>query len=476
MVFDLNFNTITINTDWLKIFFIGVCTYYMSLKITNNEFRFTKFELFSIAYIAIIDVIVIFIRYNIDYFVSIIFLTFLLSILCSSKFNSNMVYAMLITIISLTINYILYFISLVVTFVINTIHTIKNDTINLIIAMAIQLALLYLINKIKRIKNGLSYLSKKSENNDYLDIIILNISAIILFSYEIFISPDVSIITSRSLGINIIIYVIMMVVTIQKSIQLYYKQKLLIKDLEDTKVELEKKDKEIQNLEKENIEISKRSHSLAHKQKSLEYKLNQLVAQAEIAEEISLKEKLDDISKELYVAPISQEIAKTDIQEIDDMLSCMQAECEENNIEFSLQINGNIHHMINNLISKEELEILIADHIKDAIIAINHSDNINRSILVKLGKIEDCYGLYIYDSGIEFEKETLENLGKKPITTHKDEGGTGMGFMNTFDTLKKHKASLIINEMGKPSKDNFTKVIMFKFDGKNEFKKLQIFV
>ena len=125
--------------------------------------------------------------------------------------------------------------------------------------------------------------------------------------------------------------------------------------------------------------------------------------------------------------------------------------------------------MVNNLISKEDLEILLADHIKDAIIAINHTDNINRSILVRLGEIDGVYSLYIYDSGIEFEKETLSKLGKAPITTHENEGGTGMGFMNTFDTLKKYKASLTINELNEPNKDNYTKVLMFKFDKKNEF-------
>lgn len=113
---------------------------------------------------------------------------------------------------------------------------------------------------------------------------------------------------------------------------------------------------------------------------------------------------------------------------------------------------------------------MLADHIKDAIIAINHTDNINRSILVRLGEIDGIYSLYIYDSGVEFEKETLSKLGKKPITTHADEGGTGMGFMNTFDTLNKYKASLVINELSEPNKDNYTKVLIFKFDKKNEFK------
>ena len=100
---------------------------------------------------------------------------------------------------------------------------------------------------------------------------------------------------------------------------------------------------------------------------------------------------------------------------------------------------------------------------------MNFSDNSNRSILVRIGKIDNIYSLYIYDSGIEFSKEVLDNLGKKPITTHAETGGTGMGFMNTFDTINKTKASFIINEIGKPCEDNYTKVLIFKFDNKNEF-------
>ena len=148
----------------------------------------------------------------------------------------------------------------------------------------------------------------------------------------------------------------------------------------------------------------------------------------------------------------------------------MQSECVKNKIDFQLQINGNIHHMINTYIGKEDLEILIADLIKNAIIAINQSENINKSILVRLGLIDGAYSLYVYDSGIEFEIDTLINLGIKPSTTHANDGGTGMGLMNTFDTLKKSKASLIIDEYGKTVEDNFTKVIKIIFDNRNEYK------
>ena len=147
----------------------------------------------------------------------------------------------------------------------------------------------------------------------------------------------------------------------------------------------------------------------------------------------------------------------------------MQEECRKNNIEFNVQIYGNIFKMVNNYIEKDDLEILLADHIKDAIIAVNHSDNVNRSILIKLGKIDNCYGIYFYDSGVEFDENVLENLGKKPVTAYSKEGGTGIGFMNTFDTLRKYSASLKINHLGKPCKENFTKIIMIKFDKNTNF-------
>ena len=148
----------------------------------------------------------------------------------------------------------------------------------------------------------------------------------------------------------------------------------------------------------------------------------------------------------------------------------MQSECMKNKIDFQLQLNGNIHHMVNKHIDKEDLEILIADMIKNALIAINNSKNINKGILVRLGLIDGKYSLYVYDSGIEFEIDTLINLGIKPSTTHSNDGGTGMGWMNTFDTLKKYKASLVIDEYGKPVEDNFTKVIKIVFDNKNKYK------
>ena len=392
----------------------------------------------------------------------------------------------------MSINYILFIFAVICTFIPCILLNIVNEIINFFIVMVFYIAFMYLFFKINRIKYGIVFL-KNNFKNKYFDIIMLNISLIVIFSVTILSIEQFWI--SKNLFIGFIVSCIIMFITIQKSLQLYYKQKLLIQDLNETKEELEKKKQEIEQLEKENLNFSKKSHSLAHKQRALEYQINQLLLKSEIAEETKIKtnietelnsktekehtnleeltkvkDEINKLSKEVYNKTATVELGKTGIFEIDNILEYMQSECNKNDIDFNLQIAGNIYHMINNIIDKEDLQILLADHIKNAIIAIKHANNINKSILVKLGKIENIYSLYIYDSGIEFEKETLMNLGKRPSTTHAKDGGTGMGFMNTFDTLKKYNASLIINEIGKLSKDNYTKVLIIKFDHKCEFK------
>ena len=459
--------------DLIIIYFNLFFSIIISLKLINRIDCISDFKskTKNLLYSVILTFIYSFIKEYTNIFYGVIFQIISLSILISNISKNRMGNCIVTTIVSLSVNYIIYFIATALSFLPNALFEITNNTIGMIIILLIYTILVVIFFRIKRFKNGFAFLQRNIEN-EYFDILILNISVIVLFCSIVITNYERGV--SRKYVFGLITFAIIMFITIQKSLQLYYKQKQLIKTLEETQAELEKYKKDVKDLEEENLNISKKSHSLVHKQKQLEYKLNELLSQTETTitekEKEELNSRIENISKELYTEKAIIELTKTDIPNIDDMLKYQQSECIKNKIDFDLQISGNIHHMINTLISKEDLEILIADHVKDAIIAINHSNNENRSILVRLGKIDECYGIYIYDTGIEFEKETLENLGKKPSTTHANEGGTGIGFMNTFDTLKKCKASLIIKEIGKPSKDNFTKVIMIKFNNKQEFR------
>lgn len=448
----------------IKTLIIIIFTYYTNYKITGRKMKINSL---SSIYIIIVGLLAGVLRNHTNYLVCVVSEVLMISIIYSKE---NFINSIIKTIVSLSINYVLEIISIMLVFIICMIFDLNyNSYFKLMLIFSIQFIFLVFLFKIKRFRYGLAFLERKF-SDEYADLIVLNLSAIILFliigisnsNYEM----------ASTLALEIIISAIIMFITIKKSLNLYYKQKLLVQELDETKAELDNKNKEIKELEEENLTFKKRSHSLIHQQKSLEYKIEQMMMQTEISKELAgeLKERLEKIGDEIYKEKENIELDKTGITEIDDMLKYMQSECNKNKIEFILKLEGNIHQMTNNAIPKEELEILLADHIKNAIIAIKHTENINRTIMVKLGKIDAVYGISIYDSGAEFEKETLDNLGKRPSTTHADEGGTGMGFMNTFGTLKKYEASLIIEEYNKPSKDNYTKVINIKFDKKNEFK------
>lgn len=456
--------------DIIKIYFISICTYYMELKLTNNNIDIKyKRLIFILMNVCMFSIAIISktIKEMVGFSYGMLSMVFLISYIFFKTTKRTYSYSLVVTLISLSINYILFGVSIFIGFVVYALIGTKNVTVNIIIIVLMYLLMIKYFIRIKRFKKGINFLKDKLQD-EYLNLIVLNISIMILFLI-IILSNYTEKITGQ-FGVGLIIFSIIMFITIKKSLEMYYKQKLLIQDLEETKKELEDEKHENKELEKEILEYSKKSHSIAHKQKALEYKLNELMLKSEVASEIGLQDELSKISKEIQKDETVVELTKTGILEIDDMLKYMQSECTKNKIDFQLKVSGNIHYMVNNYVDKENLEILIADHIKNAIIAIQNSSNANKSILVRLGIIDGYYSLYIYDSGIEFEIETLKNLGKKPSTTHKDTGGTGMRFMNTFETLNKFKASIIIKEYNKPVKDNFTKLITIKFDNKNEYK------
>lgn len=452
--------------NFFRFFFITIFILYSSLKLSNNK----KLSLTSSLLLLLISISFAFILSILSKYYTNLYTIPILALFSFIMFfiidNFNLLHSLLITAHSLCINLIIFFIATNLNYIISIFTHTSNYFISLLIIYISYIILLMLFFKIKKFRYGATFL-RKTLDNDSLDFMFLNI-CIILFEFFVLL-PRATYSFTVNIICSIIFFSILMAITIYKSFSLYYKHNLLVKELNDTKLELEKKDKEIERLEKENLEFSKTSHSIAHKQRVLEYKLNQLQLNTEFANELDLSDKLKEISDTYSSNVTNLTLPKTGIENIDDILEYMQSECTKNNINFELQLNGDIFSMVTTVINKEKLEILLADHIKNAIIAINSSENINKSILVRLGLINDIYSIYFYDSGIEFDENVLSSLGKEQITTHKDIGGTGCGFLNTFDTLKEFNASLEINEISSPCKDNYTKSIVIKFDGKNDF-------
>lgn len=454
----------------IKICCINIYILFVDYKIMNIKIR--KLDVLKIIIISAFSTVVyVVMRGYIDnilmivttYFIQLIFLHFI------DKDNKN---SLLIgNVMANAIIYIVFIASVAIETIIIIIFKTRNRILNLILTLCIEGMILLGIFSIKRFKKGFSFLQN---GHEYLDMIMINISAVAILGY--YLSGNYYGNITKQMVICTITLGIIMLIMIQKTLILYYKQKLLSKTIEDYKSEIASKDEQIKKLSDEKFKISKLNHEFYNRQKALEKKVQDFVSNsnAETSSELSVMESINNLSKgyteELEKIKSLDKLTSTDIEEIDDMFKYMQSECKNNNIDFKLQINGNIHHMVNKIIPQDRLVTLIGDHLRDAIIAINVGDNKFRSILAILGIKDECYELCIYDSGVEFTIDTLSKLGIEQITTHKDSGGSGMGFITTFETMKQTGASLIIDEKRKPSANDYTKAVIIRFDGKNEYR------
>ena len=262
---------------------------------------------------------------------------------------------------------------------------------------------------------------------------------------------------------------------IKKSITKYYKEKMKDRTVEIQQEQIKEKDKKIDDLQTELSKVLEINHKYNHRLSAMERAViklgNEMQANTEFAEEYGdILDSLSELSKE-YKAEIesinkTNKLPKTNIFSIDNLLDYMRQEAEKSKIEFKLEIEFDIKEIIENKISKNKLETLLTDHIRDAIIAIENSENENRKIEVKFSN-KEFYQVEFYDTGIEFEIETFLNLGLARTTTHKATGGTGIGFMTTFEALKECKASLEIEEF---NNKEYTKAVIIRFDDKNEYR------
>ena len=456
----------------IKSFFINQYILLVNLKIINRKIKFGDFIklvitsiVSTVIYVVLHELLDNILTIIIMYLIQLISLEAIIKDAKSSLFLTNL--------ISNAIVYIAFTISVFIESPIMIKLNMSNSILNCILILIIESIMLIALFKIKRFKNGFLFLQNKT-NNEFIDIVIINISTVIILAYYLYGHNDGSLVKQSTICFFILGTI--MLIMVQKTLTLYYKQKLLSKTIEDYKSEIASKDEQIKKLSDEKFKISKLNHEFYNRQKALEKKVQDFVSNsnAEASSELSVMESINNLSKgyteELEKIKSLDKLTSTDIEEIDDMFKYMQSECKNNNIDFKLQINGNIHHMVNKLIPQDRLVTLIGDHLRDAIIAINVGDNKFRSILAILGIKDECYELCIYDSGVEFTIDTLSKLGIEQITTHKDSGGSGMGFITTFETMKQTGASLIIDEKCKPSANDYTKAVIIRFDGKNEYR------
>ena len=399
-------------------------------------------------------------------------------IIWSTIIHEGIFKSIIIGTISMFFSYIVFVISSMIVYTVINLINIKiektYEIVEYIFIGIFQFILINLFFKIKRFKNGFNFLKKNNINN--LANIIMAIISFLVIMMCIFIGMYNNNSIKNILLSFIIVDTIFIMFAIKKSITNYYKKRLKDRTVETQAEQLKEKDEKIAELQTELAGVLKINHKYNQRLSAMEEAVKKLGERINFNEEFANEyadviNSVNEFSKEYKseLAKINKdELPKTNIYSIDNLLEFLNKEANSANIKFKLQVNGNINEMIEGFIQKNKLETLLADHIRDAIIAIKSGNNEKREILLNLGKNGEFYEVNIQDTGIEFEIDTLLKLGKEQVTTHKDEGGSGIGFVTTFETIRECKASLIIKENHPQSR--YTKAVMIRFDGKNEYR------
>jgi signal transduction histidine kinase len=412
--------------------------------------------------------------------VSLFILILFFLILIRLKTKKDLKTSIRISTLSLGVSYILMLISIVIALFPTYITYALNlppisDFVSIAIASPLQIGMAIILFRIKRFRNGLPFLYR--DKFTIFDILIYMVS---MFAVIVISESGIPHLLSVFLILTVFVFAVGIITWWRKNMSALY-----IDKVKDTEIlDLTTKVKEQDDLIFELTESNKRLSAIIHKD-------NHLIPALHTTIGTFLTERLKGSEHEEYALQILSELEQkfetradlllknkvksgslpsTGVLFLDGIFQHQRGVALQNNIEFDLMVAGNIPYLVRHIINQTKLETLLSDHIKDAIIALGASRTDTKRIAVFIGKIEESYEIIIQDNGIPFEPETLLSLGLKRITTHADEGGSGIGFMTTFETLRETGASLIITEYAKSAgKSKYTKNITIRFDNNNAF-------
>lgn len=240
-------------------------------------------------------------------------------------------------------------------------------------------------------------------------------------------------------------------------------------ELEET---ISAKNAEIAYLRDQNDALAKMIHKDNKLIPAMEYSIRELFRSAATnPENTPFREKALELLKELErifedrnrflgdYEITGKQLSPTGIIPIDILLAYILQKAAKQNIRFDVVISGDIQS-VTKQIDCEDLRTLLADLLENALIAASESEQ--KKVLLTMEIKNGLYTVDVYDSGPPFSPEVLSNLGTRPVTTHKNSGGSGIGLMTVSELCKKYDASFTVEELTRNS--SYSKKVSSSFN------------
>ncbi|MDR0875948.1 MAG: ATP-binding protein [Clostridiales Family XIII bacterium] len=370
------------------------------------------------------------------------------------------------TIIALAISYTLCIVSgFVVSFVYVVNGTAEtpvgpdDNILNIVFTAVIEILLVWLIFRIKRLRKGMPFLRKtKSVKN-----LALFLSAFILIAASFTMTRNETerwiLLIATALLIAAVVCVLIIHQWWRYQITKEYRDKVAGIETPGVTETNYRKDLLIAKLEKENKELSQIIHRDNKLIPAMEYAVRDFIKTHDPAPDADkLLSQLEDMAKD-RIGIIKtyntgrKMIQTTNIGAIDVLLFYMYHKAQESGVAFDVMVSNDIAGVCGGkrstdglgILPVSDLRTLLADLTDNAINAARAAEN--KRILIDFRK-DEHFRIDIYDSGAPFSKEVLAVMGKQQITTRADDGGSGIGLMTAIEILNKTGGALTIDEFG----------------------------
>ena len=339
----------------------------------------------------------------------------------------------------------------------------------------VQFVLSFLLFRIKRLRRGFPFLS----DSRYGDLG-LYLSVMVLMAFSLLEpNPDSEAIPLIAVYLAICCGMILWFWW-KKRMTKEYMEKLREREERELMAAISSRDNEIAVLKKENETFSK----IIHKDNKLIPAMELAVKEALYAvvynedqnERVKQTEKilaqLENISKDRSGIVRNYEHKYTGLPQIgisvlDALFAFMMQKATGFGIRFQLRFDESVSEIIPRAVSEQDASTLLADLIENAIIATKENPK-EKYVFAELGTKNSIFSISISDTGAPFSEKVLQNWGKQRITTHADNGGSGIGMMTTHDICEKYHASFLIEYFEDVAE--YRKRVSVRFDGMTQFR------
>lgn len=453
-----------------------VFSFFVYLKLLNTKVQ-QRIYLYYFLYL-LIALPCIYVLTNFTSF-TFIFMDILFTIFVISKIKLSLNLSITASIISFGITYLIYLISAVLVSFLEVLiaSLLDNQFVNHLFAtiytVLLQLLIIIILFRFKRFNKGMPFLIEHGSGDVF---VFISVSLLIAASFiggnnaeYIYIVPFFFVLIS---GLIVLFWW-------RISLSKKYLEKIKEQEKKILHEEIHTKQSEISQLKQQNEELSKIIHKDNKLIPALDFAVRQYLLSVEsepdnaarLEKGETLLSQIESASRErtgiiTSYESSSKSLPTTGVPSVDSLLMYMLQKCKEQQIDFNLSVSGSVKYFTENIATEQDINTLLADLIENAIIATKKC--VPRNILVHIGIAENCYSVSIFDNGIPFTPETINDIGLKRTTTHAGEGGSGIGLVTAFEILKKYRASFVIEDIS----DNvlYTKNVSICFDSLGQFR------